>query len=307
MFSGESSLVSGILISAAIVVVLLILAWVLVRRYSLSGIRHGRSKVPRLSIVDAMPVDARRRLVLVRRDNVEHLILIGGPSDLVVEQTIVRQRRPKAVTEDDQAVAVPQPDMPALEAAAPQSLPIPFPAPRPTPPAPAVAPTPAEVPVAAPAAVAMANGSGNGAYPAPERNFTFRRANTAAAPASAPAAPPPNLTAPQRAAMPAEAAAPSSTRFLDLQRPTRIEAPVAPPIGPDALEPAFPDLPVAEDGPLDLGMANLDSEAGPAPHGTRDPSPFGKPLGQDDAPAKVSELEREMARLLGEITQKRPS
>ena len=40
---------------------------------------------------------ASRRLVLVRRDNVEHLLLIGGPTDVVVEPNIDRprpQRRP---------------------------------------------------------------------------------------------------------------------------------------------------------------------------------------------------------------------
>ena len=41
-------------------------------------------------MIDAAPVDGRRRLVLVRRDNVEHLLMIGGPSDVVVEQNIVR-------------------------------------------------------------------------------------------------------------------------------------------------------------------------------------------------------------------------
>jgi hypothetical protein len=41
-------------------------------------------------VIDAAAVDGRRRLVLVRRDNVEHLLMIGGPSDIVVEQNIVR-------------------------------------------------------------------------------------------------------------------------------------------------------------------------------------------------------------------------
>jgi flagellar protein FliO/FliZ len=35
-------------------------------------------------------IDSRRRLVLIRRDNVEHLLIIGGPSDVVVEQNILR-------------------------------------------------------------------------------------------------------------------------------------------------------------------------------------------------------------------------
>jgi flagellar protein FliO/FliZ len=41
-------------------------------------------------VVDYASVDGRRRLILVRRDNVEHLLMIGGPSDVVVEPNIVR-------------------------------------------------------------------------------------------------------------------------------------------------------------------------------------------------------------------------
>ncbi len=48
----------------------------------------GRNRRTRLAVMDATPVDSRRRLVLVRRDDVEHLILIGGPTDVVVEQDI---------------------------------------------------------------------------------------------------------------------------------------------------------------------------------------------------------------------------
>ncbi|EJF88794.1 flagellar biosynthetic protein FliO [Bartonella tamiae] len=49
----------------------------------------GKSRTPRLSIRDAAAVDHTRRLVLVRRDNVEHLILIGGHNDVVIETNIV--------------------------------------------------------------------------------------------------------------------------------------------------------------------------------------------------------------------------
>src|SRR6266700_2004972 len=50
----------------------------------------GRGRQPRLAVVDAAAVDGRRRLILIRRDNVEHLLMIGGPSDVVIEQNIVR-------------------------------------------------------------------------------------------------------------------------------------------------------------------------------------------------------------------------
>jgi flagellar protein FliO/FliZ len=42
----------------------------------------------RLGVVETASVDARRKLVLVRRDDVEHLIITGGPVDMVVETGI---------------------------------------------------------------------------------------------------------------------------------------------------------------------------------------------------------------------------
>jgi flagellar protein FliO/FliZ len=65
----------------------------LVRRFgasALSAAAGGRGRQPRLAVIDHAAVDGRRRLVLIRRDNVEHLIMIGGPSDVVIEPNIVR-------------------------------------------------------------------------------------------------------------------------------------------------------------------------------------------------------------------------
>jgi flagellar biogenesis protein FliO len=78
---------------AVLIVLALIgaVAW-LVRRFGGNSIGSSgaRGRMPRLAVIDAAAVDGRRRLVLVRRDNVEHLLMIGGPSDLVVEPNIVR-------------------------------------------------------------------------------------------------------------------------------------------------------------------------------------------------------------------------
>ncbi|MDH0117467.1 flagellar biosynthetic protein FliO, partial [Rhizobium pusense] len=69
--------------------VLAIALWILRRRSgSAPFIRGGRNRQPRLQVLDATAVDARRRLVLVRRDNVEHLVMIGGPTDIVIESGI---------------------------------------------------------------------------------------------------------------------------------------------------------------------------------------------------------------------------
>jgi hypothetical protein len=66
-------------------------AW-LVRRFAGNrlGANTNRGRMPRLAVIDAAAVDGRRRLVLVRRDNIEHLLMIGGPTDIVVEPNIVR-------------------------------------------------------------------------------------------------------------------------------------------------------------------------------------------------------------------------
>ncbi|MFZ2066590.1 MAG: flagellar biosynthetic protein FliO [Xanthobacteraceae bacterium] len=94
-------------------------AW-LVRRLGagrLGGVGM-RGRQPRLAVVDYASVDGRRRLILVRRDNVEHLVMIGGPSDIVVESNIVRatpatrevaMARPPAMAEPPQPRAIPVP------------------------------------------------------------------------------------------------------------------------------------------------------------------------------------------------------
>ncbi len=63
--------------------------WFLRNRAPSPFVRGGRNRQPRLQVLDAAAVDARRRLVLVRRDGVEHLIMIGGPTDIVIESGIV--------------------------------------------------------------------------------------------------------------------------------------------------------------------------------------------------------------------------
>jgi hypothetical protein len=77
----------------AFVVVLALIgltAW-LVRRFASNRLGAAtRGRQPRLAVIDAASVDGRRRLVLIRRDNVEHLMMIGGPNDVIVEPNIVR-------------------------------------------------------------------------------------------------------------------------------------------------------------------------------------------------------------------------
>ncbi|MBY3039710.1 flagellar biosynthetic protein FliO [Rhizobium laguerreae] len=83
---------------------LIIVLWVIRSRAPSPFVRGGRNRQPRLQVLDAAAVDARRRLVLVRRDEVEHLIMIGGPSDIVIESRIL-----PAAAEQPESANRPQP------------------------------------------------------------------------------------------------------------------------------------------------------------------------------------------------------
>jgi flagellar protein FliO/FliZ len=96
------------LIAFAIIFVLLALFALVLRR--LTGGRLSvpgndrRTRQPRLGIVDVYDLDRQRQLILLRRDNVEHLLLIGGPNDVIVETNIVRTpgaRLPASVIEQN--------------------------------------------------------------------------------------------------------------------------------------------------------------------------------------------------------------
>ena len=114
----------------------------------------SRNRPRRLDVVDTFDVDGDRQLVIVRRDNVEHLLLIGGPNDLLVEASIsrveAREQRPR---EKEAAgpgwplgpvapAPAPAPILPPISPAPPQPE---SEAPKPEPAAPTLAPLPPDL------------------------------------------------------------------------------------------------------------------------------------------------------------------
>lgn len=75
----------GYIVTALIVIAALVLAMMIVR---LVGGRVRGRRGSRLSVSEFHEVDKDRRLVLIRRDDREHLLLIGGNEDLVIETGI---------------------------------------------------------------------------------------------------------------------------------------------------------------------------------------------------------------------------
>ena len=57
----------------------------------------------RNAVIESLPVEGKRKVILVRRDNIEHLVMVGGRNDLVIEPNIMGRsaltqcagRRPK--------------------------------------------------------------------------------------------------------------------------------------------------------------------------------------------------------------------
>ena len=277
MFGSWGGLILQFTITLVVVLVLIAAVYWLVRRYSSGGLgRIGRGRVPRLAVIDAMPVDGRRRLVLVRRDNVEHLILIGGPTDVVVEQAIMRPRRPAA--RPASAPPIPAANDPLSEAPfGTENPPIPFPIARPqaatsmTPPY-RPEPAPASPPPSYPPATAQPI----------ERPFSPIRRVAAQALRPEPALQPSPM--------------PTVVQFEPMAEPAAI----------------FPELPQAptydeiDGAPFGRRASDMNGASSHAPEAEPEVNPYAAPTPSDDTAAKVNDLEREMARLLGEITSKRP-
>lgn len=72
---------------ALVVALIFVLSWFMRRAGVVSGRMLGRSG-RRLRVVEMTPVDVKRKLVLVRRDETEHLILLGIERDQVIETGI---------------------------------------------------------------------------------------------------------------------------------------------------------------------------------------------------------------------------
>jgi flagellar biogenesis protein FliO len=136
-------------------------AW-LVKRFGAGGGIGGR-RGSRVAVLDAAIVDKRRRLLLIRRDNVEHLVMIGGPQDVVIESGIRVEHAARQVEPEFTARSA----EPVLREPA---------APRPQPPRPQRQPAPEAPAAASPEVEAPAAGRPvRPAEPRPERDVRAER------------------------------------------------------------------------------------------------------------------------------------
>jgi flagellar biogenesis protein FliO len=96
LVGGSANLYLNGALALGIVLVLIVLGlWLLklVLRTS-TGVVLGRNR--RLAVVENLAIDSKRQLLIVRRDNTEHLILVGGAHDVVVESGFTPDVQPAA-------------------------------------------------------------------------------------------------------------------------------------------------------------------------------------------------------------------
>ncbi len=293
-------------------------AMMLIRRRAPSPfVRGGKNRQPRLQVLDAAAVDARRRLVLIRRDDVEHLVMIGGPTDIVIESGIgavsevavarpatAQEAAPERRTARVATPAAPEPARPA----APVSEYRP-----PAEPAP-MAERPAPRPVAQPAAQPPAQAAPQPVTPPPAARP--QPAATAVPQQAAPAAPAP-APVQHDAAVAALDAARARVLPQQVERPAP-QIPAAPRPSPASVAPPAPVAQTKELGSefdriLEAEMAN-NLSAGKVPLGDATTAPAIEGPGARRAPEQPvitgggpseDPVQKEMARIFGEMSVSR--
>jgi len=71
-------------------IALVLAAWVAVRRFApgMVQVKHGNDK--RLRITEALPLDAKRRLLIIQDGDQEHLVLLGATNETVLQSRKAR-------------------------------------------------------------------------------------------------------------------------------------------------------------------------------------------------------------------------
>lgn len=95
LFGGTDNTLLNSAFALGIVLVMIVLGvWVL-KLFTRAGGNMARGRNRRLTVVDSAMVDGKRQVIIIRRDNVEHLIMTGGPQDLVIESGIAAPEPPQ--------------------------------------------------------------------------------------------------------------------------------------------------------------------------------------------------------------------
>lgn len=95
LFGGSAGTLLNAAFALGIVLVLIVFGLWLLKMLTRASEGMGRGREKRLQIVDTATVDGKRKVMIIRRDNVEHVVMTGGPADLVIETGIAVPEAPQ--------------------------------------------------------------------------------------------------------------------------------------------------------------------------------------------------------------------
>jgi hypothetical protein len=121
LFGGSGDTVLSAVLALGIVLVLIVFSVWLLKFVFRASENVGGGRGRRLMLIEALQVDQKRQLLILRRDDVEHVVLTGGPQDIVVETGIAvdTTRRHAPVPLPVQATQPPANDTPPFFAEEP--------------------------------------------------------------------------------------------------------------------------------------------------------------------------------------------
>jgi flagellar protein FliO/FliZ len=103
MPTNPETILFGVAIFLFVIALVALTAWAF-KAFVLSGGKTGASflkgREKRLGLVETATIDGRHKLLLIRRDDVEHLIMTGGPVDMVIETGIKGRKHLEPPLED---------------------------------------------------------------------------------------------------------------------------------------------------------------------------------------------------------------
>lgn len=92
LFGGSENTFLNAAFALGIVLVLVLLGLWVMKFFVQASNTMSRGRNRRLMVVESLQIDARHKVTILRRDNVEHVIMTGGAQDVVIETGIAVEK-----------------------------------------------------------------------------------------------------------------------------------------------------------------------------------------------------------------------
>lgn len=92
LFGGAENTILNAAFALGIVLVLILLGLWALKFFMQASANLSRGRNRRLVVVESLQIDSRHKVTILRRDNVEHVIMTGGSQDVVLESGIAVEK-----------------------------------------------------------------------------------------------------------------------------------------------------------------------------------------------------------------------